>query len=217
MGKNYVLNIDLKDFFPSITATRVQKALQKHGLNPEVAHLISRLTTLPMAIEGSQTLRNALPQGSPCSPLLSNMVCANLDRKLMGLARRFRVDYTRYADDMTFSSNHHVYSARGEFLAELYRIVEECGFTINEKKTRLQKRGERQEVTGVVVNEKINSHRSFRKNLRAAVFSAELNGCSLHEFHSIMGRISYLSMLRGKDDAVVVRLKAIMSKVSVKN
>ena len=80
MGKNYVLNIDLKDFFPSITATRVQKALQKHDLNSEVAHLISRLTTLPMAIEDSRTLRNVLPQGSPCSPLLSNMVCEDLDR-----------------------------------------------------------------------------------------------------------------------------------------
>ena len=217
VDKNYVLNIDLKDFFPSISYARVKKALLNHGLNQEVSELISRLVTIPVAKEGSQITVHALPQGSPCSPLISNMVCQNLDRRLAGLAKRFGVEYTRYADDMTFSSNHHVYSAKGEFLAELYRIVEECGFTINEKKTRLQKRGERQEVTGVVVNEKINSHRSFRKNLRAAVFSAELNGCSLHEFHSIMGRISYLSMLRGKDDAVVVRMKAIMSKVSVKN
>ena len=217
VDKNYVLNIDLKDFFPSISSARVKIALLDHGLNQEVSELISRLVTIPVAKEGSQITVHALPQGSPCSPLISNMVCLNLDRRLEGLAKRFGVEYTRYADDMTFSSNHHVYSASGEFLADLYRIVEECGFTINEKKARLQKRGERQEVTGVVVNEKINSHRSFRKNLRAAVFSAELNGCSRSEFNSIMGRISYLSMLRGKDDAVVVRLKAIMSKVSVKN
>ena len=216
VDKNYVLNIDLKDFFPSISSASVKKALLDHGLNQEVSELISRLVTIPVAKEGSQMTIHALPQGSPCSPLISNMVCQNLDRRLAGLAKRFGVEYTRYADDITFSSNHHVYSTSGELLAELYRIVEECGFTINEKKTRLQKRGERQEVTGVVVNEKINSHRSFRKNLRAAVFSAELNGCSRSEFNSIMGRISYLSMLRGKDDAVVVRLKAIMSKVSVK-
>ena len=216
VDKNYVLNIDLKDFFPSISSASVKKALLDHGLNQEVSELISRLVTIPVAKEGSQMTIHALPQGSPCSPLISNMVCQNLDRRLEGLAKRFGVKYTRYADDITFSSNHHVYSTSGELLAELYRIVEECGFTINEKKTRLQKRGERQEVTGVVVNEKINSHRSFRKNLRAAVFSAELNGCSRSEFNSIMGRISYLSMLRGKDDAVVVRLKAIMSKVSVK-
>ena len=216
MGKNYVLNIDLKDFFPSITATRVQKALQKHGLNSEVAHLISRLTTLPMAIEDSQALRNALPQGSPCSPLLSNMVCADLDRKLMGLARRFRVDYTRYADDMTFSSNHHVYAAGGEFFAELRRIIEDCGFTINERKTRLQKRGSRQEVTGVIVNEKTNAHRSFRKNLRAAVFAAETFGCTRKEYNSIMGKISYLSMLLNEDRGCIYKYKAIMSKVIIK-
>ena len=217
IGKDYVLNIDLKDFFPSISSSRISKILMHHGLSKEVAELVSRLATIPTIREGSDVSMHALPQGSPCSPILSNMVCADLDRRLSGLARQFRVDYSRYADDMTFSSNHHVYSADGNFFKQLRQIVKECGFDINEKKTRLQKRGSRQEVTGILVNTKRNSHRSFRKNLRAAVFSAELNGCSRLEFNSIIGRISYLSMLRGKDDAVVVRLKAIMSKVSVKN
>lgn len=124
--------------------------------------------------------------------ILSNMVCVDLDRRLSGLAKRFGVDYTRYADDMTFSSNRHVYSADGDFIEELRRIVKKCGFVINEKKTRLQKRGSRQEVTGVLVNTKPNSHRSFSKNLRAAVFTAETNGCTHMEYMRIMGRISYL-------------------------
>lgn len=171
---------------------------------------------LPLVRDGSEINMHSLPQGSLCSPILSNMVCIDIDRRLSGLARRFRVDYTRYADDMTFSSNRHVYSADGDFLEELRQIVNECGFVINEKKTRLQKRGSRQEVTGILVNNKRNSHRSFRKNLRAAVFSAETNGCSHADYIKIMGRISYLSMLRGKEDPCVRRMQAIMSKVTIK-
>ena len=215
VGKNYVLNIDLKDFFPSISSSRISKVLMRHGLSKEVAELISRLATIPTAREGSEVSMHALPQGSPCSPILSNMVCADLDRRLSGLARQFRVDYSRYADDMTFSSNHHVYSADGDFFKQMRQIVKECGFEINEKKTRLQKRGSRQEVTGVLVNTKRNSHRSFRKNLRAAVFSAETNGCTHKDYKRIMGRISYLSMLRGKEDPCVKRMMTIMTKVAV--
>ena len=144
------------------------------------------------------------------------MVCVDLDIRLSGLAKQFRVDYTRYADDMTFSSNHNVFSADGRFFEALRSIVGECGFVINEKKTRLQKRGSRQEVTGILVNTKCNSHRSFRKNLRAVVFSAETNGCTHADYMKIMGRISYLSMLRGKEDPCVRRMQAIMSKVTIK-
>lgn len=217
VDKNYVLNIDLRDFFPSISSARVKKALLNHGLNQEVSELISRLVTIPVAKEGSQITVHALPQGSPCSPLISNMVCQNLDRRLAGLAKRFGVEYTRYADDMTFSSNHHVYAAGEEFFTELRRIIEDCGFTINERKTRLQKRGSRQEVTGVIVNEKTNAHRSFRKNLRAAVFAAETFGCTRKEYNSIMGKISYLSMLLNEDRGCIYKYKAIMSKVMIRN
>ena len=215
VGKNYVLNLDLKDFFQSISSQRITRALTRHGLILDVAELISRLATIPTVKEGSDISIHALPQGSPCSPILSNMVCVDLDRRLSGLAKQFRVDYTRYADDMTFSSNHNVYSADGRFFEALRSIVVECGFVLNEKKTRLQKRGSRQEVTGILVNTKRNSHRSFRKNLRAAVFSAETNGCTHREYMRIMGRISYLSMLRGKEDPCVKRMKAILSKVAV--
>lgn len=91
-------------------------------------------------MEGSDISIHALPQGSPCSPILSNMVCVDLDRRLSGLAKQFRVDYTRYADDMTFSSNHHVYSADGDFLEEMRQIVNECGFVINVCRREVQDR-----------------------------------------------------------------------------
>ena len=215
-SKNYVLNIDLKDFFPTITYTRVMKSLQEHGFNEEVCDIISRLCTIPMWDEQKQTFRNALPQGSPASPLLSNIVCTSLDQRLSALAQRYGVTYSRYADDMTFSSDHSVYAKDSKFLKELENIVESSGFKINEKKTRLQKKGSRQEVTGLIVGEKVNTYRQFTKNLRAAVFHAETNGCTPDEFNNIMGRVSYLAMVKGPDDPIVKRFRAIMSKVEVR-
>ena len=214
-AKNYVLNIDLKDFFPTITYTRVVKSLKGLGFNGEVSDIIARLCTIPMWDEQSQMLRNSLPQGSPASPLLSNIVCSTLDRWLTDLARRHRVTYTRYADDMTFSSNHSVYANDSSFLQELEDIVRSCGFKINEKKTRLQKKGSRQEVTGLIVCEKVNTYRQFTKNLRAAVFHAETNGCTPYDFNNIMGRISYLAMVKGPDNPNVKRFRAIMSKIDI--
>ena len=165
--------------------------------------------------ERKEMWRNALPQGSPSSPLLSNIVCSTLDKRLTDLARRYGLTYTRYADDMTFSSDHSVYARDGAFLQELDDIVRGCGFKINEKKTRLQKKGSRQEVTGLIVGEKVNTYRQFIKNLRAAVFHAETNGCTPHEFNNIVGRVSYLAMVKGPDDRIVRRFRAIMSKVEI--
>ena len=214
--RNYVFNIDLKDFFPTITYTRVVKSLQELGFNEEVSDIIARLCTIPMWDEQSKKLRNSLPQGSPASPLLSNIVCTSLDQRLSSLAQTYGVTYSRYADDMTFSSDHSVYAKDSKFLKELESIVESSGFRINEKKTRLQKKGSRQEVTGLIVGEKINTYRQFTKNLRAAVFHAETNGCTSHEFNNIMGRVSYLAMVKGPDEPIVKRFRAIMSKVEVR-
>ena len=214
-AKNYVLNIDLKDFFPTITYTRVVKSLKELGFNDEVSDIIARLCTIPMWDEQIQMLRNSLPQGSPASPLLSNIVCSTLDQRLSVLAKRYGLTYSRYADDITFSSNHSVYAKGGEFFKEFEDIVRSSGFKINEKKTRLQKRGSRQEVTGIIVGEKINTYRQFTKNLRAAVFHAETNGCTPREFNNIMGRVSYMAMVKGPDTPIVKRFRAIMSKVEI--
>ena len=116
---------------------------------------------------------------------------------------------------MTFSSNHSVYAKDGAFFQELENIVSSSGFRVNEKKTRVQKKGSRQEVTGLIVGEKVNTYRQFSKNLRAAVFHAETNGCTPKELNNIMGRVSYMAMVKGPDDPVVKRFRAVMSKVEV--
>ena len=171
VGMNYVLNLDLKDFFPSISQARVWARLQlkPFSFSKEIANIAAGLCCMPVEdkTEGKKwKKKGVLPQGAPTSPLLTNAVCDKLDRRLLGLAKRFNVKYSRYADDITFSSMHSVYANEGDFMKELRRIIEEQNFTINEEKTRLQKRGARQEVTGVIVCEKPNVTRSFVRDVR---------------------------------------------------
>lgn len=127
--------------------------------------------------------KNVLPQGAPTSPVLTNIICAKLDRRLSGVAKRFGLNYTRYADDITFSSSHNVYQKEGEFVKEINRIIEEQGFTIKESKTRLQKEGYRQEVTGLLVGEKVNVQKRYIKQIRMWLYYWETYG--LKKSHEI--------------------------------
>ena len=106
IGKNYVFNTDLQDFFPSVHQARIWAILQKKpfSLNAELASVIAGLCCMQDpkgTLDKKGKVIGVLPQGSPCSPILTNIVCRNLDRKLLGLAKRFNLAYTRYADDLS--------------------------------------------------------------------------------------------------------------------
>lgn len=165
--KRAIVKIDLKDFFPTISAGRIR------GL----------LTKLPFLFDGTvlDALTNLvchtgkLPQGAPTSPILSNMICYRMDRALLQFARQKKLKYTRYADDIVFSSTMRsairdvaAYSKDNELCINdhLRKIIETNGFVINEEKTGLFGRGSRQLVTGIVVNEKCNFRRSDYQYLR---------------------------------------------------
>ena len=232
--QNYVLNIDLKDFFPSIHQPRVWKRLQLKPFNfpVPIASLIAGLCCMKETVEkedGSKTYRYVLPQGAPTSPIITNMICDTLDRRISGLAKRFGLNYTRYADDITFSSMHNVYQKDGEFWAELKRIIVDQGFVINEKKTRLQKRGFRQEVTGLVVNEKPNVTRKYTREIRDLLHIWQkygYNDAYARFFpkykverpskkgnpdlaNVIGGKLMYLKMVKGENDKVYQRLYSL--------
>lgn len=199
VGKYYVLNIDLKDFFPSITEQMVSNGLHACGINRQVSDIIASICTWTDSHEDDLPV-DVLPQGAPTSPILSNYACIIMDMRLEHLARRFGLTYTRYADDMTFSSYHSVYAKDSEFWKELRDIISQSGFIINEAKTRLLKRGSRQEVTGITVCEKPNVSRKWLKNLRAAIYHAEMYGYrSEKEYLSVKGKLAYLKMVRGWD------------------
>lgn len=225
-GHFYVFNVDLENFFPSIRQARVWKRLQ---LPPfyfplEVANAVAGLCCTPLA-DGSG---NALPQGAPTSPLLTNAVCDKLDRRMRGAAKRFGLHYSRYADDMTFSSMHNVFQENSPFRREMLRIISEEGFKLNEKKTRLQREGQRQEVTGLTVNQKVNVARKYVRDLRVLLHVWETQGYKhaysrfyrwykrekgyIKKGEPIMenvvgGKLNYLRMVRGQRDEACQKLQ----------
>lgn len=227
IGHNYVFNIDLKDFFPSIPQARVWKRLQLPPFNfsQEIANIIAGLCC--SYDEGVKA--NVIPQGSPASPLLTNAICDNLDRRMKGVAKRFGLHYSRYADDMTFSSMHNVYQEGSEFRNEIERIITQQGFRMNESKTRLQKTGGRQEVTGLVVNTYANVSRQYISDLRwiLSVWEKEGYGKAYSLFYPkykkekgyikkgepvmenvIGGKLDYLKMVRGASNPAYQKLAA---------
>lgn len=237
-GQNYIFNIDLKDFFPSVEQSRIWKRLQlKPFYFPKhIANIIAGLCSMRQARnvidetkahENDKKFKFVLPQGSPVSPIITNMVCDTLDRRLAGLARRFGLHYSRYADDITFSSMHYVYAPNGKFRTELYRLITEQGFTINEDKTRLQKLGSRQEVTGIIVSQKLNVTKNYVRDIRNILYIWDRYGytVAMTKFlpkykatkghvkkgnpdlqNVIVGKLMYLKMVKGDEDSVYTRL-----------
>lgn len=291
INSHYVLNIDLKDFFPSVDQARVWKCLQLAPFNLneatsrvfetftaeefrikypeqskkiktnkkfiicdfennyfkasnripkaarlELANMLAAICSTEMDVEAIQTnssvevvRKNVLPQGAPTSPILSNVVCQKLDHRLAGLGKRFGLLYSRYADDITFSSLHNVYQVDGEFQKELSRIIADQGFRINEKKTRLQKDGYKKEVTGLLVHGKVNVQKRYIKEMRMFLILWERygyekanriylkeNNQTLNTLvksnkaelqNTLEGKLNYLRMVKGSHSATYIKLK----------
>jgi RNA-directed DNA polymerase len=208
VGKNVVINLDLKDFFPTVTYRRVKGFFEKVGYSEHIATLLALICTepprLPVEVDGKKLYvalgDRMLPQGACTSPAITNLVCRALDRRLAGLGRRWGFTYTRYADDLTFSGD------GNEGVALLLRgvrsIVKEEGFSEHPQKTRIMRRGRRQEVTGVTVNVKPGIGRKEIRQLRAILHNAEKHGLESQnrEAHPnfeahLRGRVAYAAMV----------------------
>lgn len=230
IGQNYIFNTDLENFFPSVEQPRVWKRLQLKPFNfkQPIANILAGLCSIKEKKDDG-TVRYVIPQGAPTSPLITNAICDTLDRRLSGLARRFNLHYSRYADDITFSSMHNVYKEGGEFRTELKRIIEGQNFKINESKTRLQKKGEHQEVTGLTVSNKINTSTSYVAEVRNLLHIWEKYGYNeaYKRFYPkykenkghvkegepllenvLYGKLQYLKMVKGDKDSVYTALQA---------
>ncbi|MDN5278894.1 MAG: RNA-directed polymerase [Clostridiales bacterium] len=170
VDKAVIIKIDVRDFFHSTTSERIECYFRKIGWNKESAKLLTQLTTY----------NGFLPQGAPTSPRLSNLVNYRLDARLDGLAKSLDADYTRYADDMTFSLSADDPVKIQLILSSTRKILLEYGYRPNKKKLKVLRQHQQQKVTGLIVNKKLQLPRQKRKWLRAVKHRLLTTGrCSL--------------------------------------
>jgi len=239
VGKKYVYNIDLEDFFPSIYANRLIARLQypPFNLNEKdrkfiLAKVIGEICTIN--VHNNNEILKSLPQGAPSSPVLSNIICQKLDFYLSAVAKRFNCTYSRYADDITFSSDENVFDKESEFIKELSRIITDQSFKINFTKTRLQSFKVRQEVTGLVVNKCVNVKKEYIKEIRMWLYYWESYGYpkasnfyskdhfgqnhlrrgGLELINVLHGKLQYLKMIKGYDNTSYKKLETRFNKLS---
>lgn len=182
--KAVVINQDLKNFFPSITYKRIKGVFKSLGYSEHVAVIFALLCSEPKILDVSllgenyfaQSGDRFLPQGSPCSPAITNVLCKKMDYRLEGLAKKYGFIYSRYVDDITFSGDQEQLSQITSVLKYSKKIVSGENFTLHPDKLRVMKRNQRQEVTGVVVNEKPNITKKSLKRFRALLFQIEKDG-----------------------------------------
>ncbi len=218
VGNRVVLKLDLRNFYTSVRYTRVVAIFRSFGYSRDVALWLARLTTsaipsnlkVPLGESNLlwQYLARHLPQGAPTSPALANLSAYALDVRLSGLARRYHANYTRYADDLTFSGDARFVPALREFIPLVKQIVRHERFFLQQKKTKVLRSSQRQLVTGVVVNESPNVSRKEYDLLKAILHNCVRHGPSTqnHDRHDdfaahLQGRIAhvrYLNPARGE-------------------
>lgn len=226
--RKYVFNLDLEDFFSTITFQRVRGILRSkpYRFQPETASVIAHLCCVG----------GMLPQGAPTSPFISNIICAKLDAQLTAFAIKHKFSYTRYADDITFSFNGDINRAFNVLIEKesgrgisrgcspvvadpLFMIIHDNGFSVNTKKVRIQDSSTRQVVTGLTVNKKVNVDRRFVRKTSAMIHSIEMNGIKNAQakfsevapeagsiVSSIHGRLLFVKQVKGVDSPVYRKL-----------
>ena len=205
-GRDVVLSIDLREFFPSVHAGRIHAMFRTLGYPERVASLLTGLCTTRtpadrLAQGAFSTAQRQLyqslhlPQGAPTSPALANLAAWRLDCRLEGLARRFGAAYTRYADDLIFSGDSTVHRGLPRLRVWATAIVLDEGFAIQRRKTRVMPSGQRQTVGGLVLNQTPNVPRHEYETLRAI-----LHNCvrSRPESQNLEGHPRFRESLRGR-------------------
>jgi RNA-directed DNA polymerase len=228
VGQAWVLNFDLENFFGSFNQSDVRNLFVSppYSFDAPVADLLGKLCSSSLG----------LPQGAPTSPMLSNWLCLELDQQLLDFSMKNNLNYSRYADDITFSSSR---SIPGELLTKDFKtrawklgdkisqLIESYGFKINSSKTRLQTHHQKQEVTGLTVNRCVNVDRRYVRNIRGMIhaykkygFFAAMKFFQKYDYEQskqidelkrflmvIEGRIGFVAMVKGSNNPVVVKLR----------
>lgn len=229
VGAQVVVNLDLESFFPTVTFPRIRGVFRSLGYGEAVATVLALLASEPdtfkveldgRTFEVAQGPRR-LPQGAPTSPAITNVLCRRLDRRLFHAAKKLGFVYSRYADDLSFSSADPVAKKRaGQLLKQVRFIVGEEGFVPHPEKTRVFHRGRQQEVTGLVVNDKVGVERETLRKFRALLHGIDKAGpegktwgSSPDVFASAKGFASYVAMVDPeKGRALLTRVAELAAK-----
>ncbi len=226
-ARHIVLKLDLRDFFPSLAAARIEAFFRTAGYPEHVADLLAGLCTnwSPRELWLGLDLREAsdlycrphLPQGAPTSPALANLCFYRTDCRLAGLARSAGVVYTRYADDLAFSGDEEFARGVERFAAHVAAIVREEGFSVNHRKTQIMRQGVRQHLAGLVVNDRPNVKRGDFDRLKATLTNCVRSGPEGQNRHGhsqfrahLEGRVNFVETVnsaRGK------QLRAIFDQI----
>lgn len=204
-GQKELLKMDLKDFFPSINISRIIYVFKQLGYPNSISFYLASICSF----------NESLPQGAPTSPALSNIISKKLDNRLIKLAKKFNLRYSRYADDLTFSGQR----IPVKFIEYIKNIITDEGFEINESKTRLYKDRTKRIVTGISVNEKeIKLPREYKRDLKQELHFIMKYGLESHiskkkirnanYLNSILGKVNFwLSVEPGNDFAILAKRK----------
>ncbi len=235
VGQDIVYNIDLKDFFPSIKYKRVKGVFANLGYSQKMATILASLCTEPFTqeveLDGVTYFvaqgESFLPQGAPTSPAITNILCYKMDKRIAGMAKGWGFNYTRYADDMTFSLSSQNEDWEEELLNPykmlnkgIHLIIEEEGFTIHPDKSRVMRKGARQEVTGIVVNDELGVNRKKLRQFRALLHQIKQTGMQGKKWgegadlaSSIWGYANFVYMVKPEKGAKLLQeVKDIISK-----
>lgn len=193
-NKRLIINLDLQDFYPSINFGRVRGFFEKNKnflYSRDVATIMAQLTCY----------KGCLPQGACTSPIISNLIASILDQRILLISKRYKCNYSRYADDLTFSSNNTMfYEQKDRFLEEIKSEIENFGCKVNDLKTNIQNKESRQIVTGIVVNKKLNINAIYYKETRAMIENLYKNkeifiDGQVGTISQLEGRLSYINQL----------------------
>ncbi len=233
-GQDVVLRIDLKEFFPSIRAARVQALFRTMGYPEPVADLLGGICTASVARYALREMRLALPaaefqelkttyrrrhlpQGAPTSPSLANLCAYRMDCRLAGLAEAAGARYTRYADDLAFSGGGEFARGAERFALHVAAIALEEGFAVNHHKTRVMRQGVGQHLAGLVLNEKVNVDRGYVEELKAILHNCVRFGPESQKRdvrgsfrEHLLGRIGFVEMVRPEKGA---RLRRVFDEI----
>jgi RNA-directed DNA polymerase len=167
-GQSNVLKVDIKKFFPSISKAQIYSLFLSIGYTKGVSSILAKLCCI----------NDGLPQGAPTSPALSNILLNAFDYELFQFCQENKVRFTRYADDITFSYLDK--GLTGKLVEHTVNLLSKQGLVLNHSKTRLMERHQRQEVTGIVVNEKLQVSITLRKELRKTFYFINKYGIDSH-------------------------------------